>query len=94
VARAEDAEPPKSEAVASLEKAAASGEEVEVVGAREEYTTTHANPDGYSFTLTQSAVPQSSMSSTPFQAGAVRRAPGLCVSPCTLVRVSVNWTAD
>src|SRR4051794_9730176 len=57
VARAEDAEPPKSEAVAALEKAAASGEEVEVVGAREEYTTTHANPDGYSFTLTQSAVP-------------------------------------
>uniref|UniRef100_A0AAU2A8B8 LamG-like jellyroll fold domain-containing protein n=1 Tax=Streptomyces sp. NBC_00093 TaxID=2975649 RepID=A0AAU2A8B8_9ACTN len=39
------------------ERAAASGEAVEVVGAREEYATTHANPDGYTFTLTQSAVP-------------------------------------
>ncbi|WP_330290787.1 LamG domain-containing protein [Streptomyces sp. NBC_00576] len=57
VARADDAEPAKSEASAALEQAAASGEAVEVVGAREEYATTHANPDGYSFTLTQSAVP-------------------------------------
>ncbi|MER5937165.1 LamG domain-containing protein [Streptomyces sp. NPDC001928] len=46
-----------SEASAALEKAAASGDEVEVVGAREEYSTTYANPDGYSFTLEQSAVP-------------------------------------
>lgn len=52
VARADDTEPPTSEASAALEQAAASGEEVEVVGAREEYATTHANPDGYSFTLT------------------------------------------
>ncbi|WP_329276504.1 LamG domain-containing protein [Streptomyces sp. NBC_01451] len=57
VARADDTESPTSEASAALEQAAASGEAVEVVGAREEYATTHANPDGYSFTLTQSAVP-------------------------------------
>ncbi|WP_239148989.1 LamG domain-containing protein [Streptomyces sp. SID12501] len=57
VARADDTEPPTSEASAALEQAAASGEAVEVVGAREEYATTHANPDGYSFTLTQSVVP-------------------------------------
>ncbi|MGW1717509.1 LamG domain-containing protein [Streptomyces sp. NPDC002156] len=57
VARADDAEPTTSEAAAASEQAAASGEAVEVVGAREEYATTHANPDGYTFTLTQSAVP-------------------------------------
>ncbi|MGW3649313.1 LamG-like jellyroll fold domain-containing protein [Streptomyces sp. NPDC000878] len=57
VARADDAEPTTSEASTASEQAAASGEAVEVVGAREEYATTHANPDGYTFTLTQSAVP-------------------------------------
>ncbi|MDX3752480.1 LamG domain-containing protein [Streptomyces sp. AK08-02] len=57
VAQADDAEPPTSEASAALEQAKASGEAVEVVGAREEYATTHANPDGYSFTLTKSVVP-------------------------------------
>jgi hypothetical protein len=46
-----------SEASAALEQAAASGDKVEVVGQREEYSTTYANPDGYSFTLDQSAVP-------------------------------------
>ncbi|UUU31893.1 LamG domain-containing protein [Streptomyces sp. CA-210063] len=46
-----------SEASTALERAAASGEEVEVVGERAEYSTTYANPDGYSFTLEQSVVP-------------------------------------
>ncbi|MEC3994460.1 hypothetical protein VSR01_13340 [Actinacidiphila sp. DG2A-62] len=39
------------------QRAAASGEAVEVVGARTEYTTTYANPDGMTYTLDDSAVP-------------------------------------
>ncbi|KPI03715.1 hypothetical protein OK074_4882 [Actinobacteria bacterium OK074] len=46
-----------SEASEALARAAASGDEVEVVGERAEYATTYANPDGYSFSLEQSAVP-------------------------------------
>ncbi|WP_256070125.1 MULTISPECIES: LamG domain-containing protein [unclassified Streptomyces] len=38
-------------------RAAATGERVEVVGERTEYSTTYAEPDGMSFTLDQSAVP-------------------------------------
>ncbi|MFF4831565.1 hypothetical protein [Streptomyces sp. NPDC001315] len=56
-ARADEAKPTTSEASAALEQAAASGDEVEVAGERGEYSTTYANPDGYSFTLEQSAVP-------------------------------------
>ncbi|MFD4524188.1 LamG-like jellyroll fold domain-containing protein [Streptomyces sp. NPDC058470] len=57
IAKAEAAESSTSEASAALEQAAASGDEVEVVAERGEYSTTYANPDGYSFTLEQSAVP-------------------------------------
>jgi hypothetical protein len=46
-----------SEAQAAAVKAAATGEQVEVAGARTEYATTYANPDGSTFTLDQSAVP-------------------------------------
>ncbi|MGW3313797.1 LamG domain-containing protein [Streptomyces sp. NPDC001073] len=45
------------EARADAEKAAATGEEVEVVGERTPYTTTFANPDGVTFTLKDSVVP-------------------------------------
>ncbi|WP_405856961.1 LamG domain-containing protein [Streptomyces sp. NBC_01515] len=45
------------EARADAEKAAASGEQVEVVGERTPYTTTFANPDGVTFTLKDSVVP-------------------------------------
>jgi hypothetical protein len=41
----------------ALEQAKASGEPVEVVADRTEYSTTHANPDG-TFLLTQSSTPQ------------------------------------
>ncbi|MFJ3762851.1 LamG domain-containing protein [Streptomyces sp. NPDC090080] len=46
-----------SEARADAEKAAQTGEQVEVVGERTPYTTTFANPDGVTFTLKDSAVP-------------------------------------
>ncbi|MFJ9564974.1 LamG-like jellyroll fold domain-containing protein [Streptomyces fuscichromogenes] len=45
------------EARADAEKAAETGEPVEVVGERTPYTTTFANPDGVTFTLKDSAVP-------------------------------------
>ncbi|MEV5846763.1 LamG-like jellyroll fold domain-containing protein [Streptomyces sp. NPDC051985] len=45
------------EARADAEKAAQTGEQVEVVGERTPYTTTFANPDGVTFTLEDSAVP-------------------------------------
>lgn len=40
-----------------MKKAAESGQRVEVVGERSEFTTTFANPDGKSFRLVQSVVP-------------------------------------
>ncbi|MEU0414369.1 LamG domain-containing protein [Streptomyces griseorubiginosus] len=46
-----------SEAQAAAAQAAESGERVEVVGQRTEYSTTYANPDGLTFKLVQSAVP-------------------------------------
>ncbi|MGW7304829.1 LamG domain-containing protein [Streptomyces sp. NPDC054835] len=46
-----------ADATAPSEQAAASGEPVEVVAERTEYTTTMANPDG-TFTLTQSTAPR------------------------------------
>ncbi|WP_329291442.1 LamG domain-containing protein [Streptomyces pseudovenezuelae] len=46
-----------SEAQAASAQAAESGERVEVVGQRTEYSTTYANPDGLTFKLVQSAVP-------------------------------------
>ncbi|MDH6521835.1 hypothetical protein M2159_008128 [Streptomyces sp. SAI-090] len=45
------------EARGDAEKAAETGEQVEVVGERTPYTTTLANPDGVTFTLKDSAVP-------------------------------------
>src|SRR5690242_1707480 len=45
------------EARADAEKAAETGEQVEVVGERTPYTTTFADPDGVTFTLKDSAVP-------------------------------------
>lgn len=41
----------------ALKDAAESGQRVEVVGERSEFTTTYANPDGESFRLVQSVVP-------------------------------------
>ncbi|MFC9700082.1 LamG domain-containing protein [Streptomyces sp. NPDC056943] len=46
-----------SEDLKALAKAAETGERVEVVGARTEFSTTYANPDGTSFRLEQSVVP-------------------------------------
>ncbi|MFE0422022.1 LamG domain-containing protein [Streptomyces sp. NPDC058953] len=45
------------ESQAALRKAEATGQRVEVAGARTEFETTYANPDGSSFRLEQSAVP-------------------------------------
>jgi hypothetical protein len=59
-ARADDttaADQVTPEARADAEKAAETGEQVEVVGERTPYTTTFANPDGVTFTLKDSAVP-------------------------------------
>ncbi|MFE6482469.1 LamG-like jellyroll fold domain-containing protein [Streptomyces sp. NPDC057757] len=46
-----------SEGEKAAAKAAETGERVEIAGERTEYTTTYANPDGVTFTLSQSAVP-------------------------------------
>ncbi|MGW3647007.1 LamG domain-containing protein [Streptomyces sp. NPDC000878] len=46
-----------SEARAAAEEAADTGERVEILGKRTEYATTFANPDGVTFSLSQSAVP-------------------------------------
>ncbi|MFD1661616.1 LamG domain-containing protein [Streptomyces caeni] len=48
---------PLSEGRQALAQAQQSGERVEVVGERSERTTVYANPDGYTFTLEESAVP-------------------------------------
>jgi hypothetical protein len=48
---------PKSAEQAAAVQAAASGDPVEVVGDRTEYSTTYAEPDGMSFRLDQSVVP-------------------------------------
>lgn len=59
-AHADDAtvtDQPTPEARADAEKAAETGEQVEVVGERTPYTTTFANPDGVTFTLKDSVVP-------------------------------------
>ncbi|MGW4289991.1 LamG domain-containing protein [Streptomyces sp. NPDC004673] len=46
-----------SEGRQALKKAKQSGQRVEVAGERTEQTTVYANPDGYTFTLEESAVP-------------------------------------
>ncbi len=48
---------PGAQAMSASERAAASGEPVEVTAQRAEYSQTFANPDG-TFTLEQSSVPQ------------------------------------
>ncbi|MFD6985959.1 LamG domain protein jellyroll fold domain protein, partial [Streptomyces sp. NPDC059956] len=50
-------EAPLPEGQQALKEAAESGQRVELVGERSEFTTTYANPDGASFRLVQSAVP-------------------------------------
>ncbi|GGZ66341.1 hypothetical protein GCM10010344_36110 [Streptomyces bluensis] len=46
-----------SEAAAASDEAAETGERVEIEEERTEYTTTYANPDGVTFSLSQSTVP-------------------------------------
>ncbi len=48
---------PLSAEAAAAQKAADSGEQVEVASERTPYSTTYANPDGVTFTVDQSAVP-------------------------------------
>lgn len=50
-------EVPLPEGQRALKEAAESGQRVEVVGERSEFTTTYANPDGETFRLVQSVVP-------------------------------------
>ncbi|HET6354888.1 LamG domain-containing protein [Streptomyces sp.] len=49
--------PPTSEEQRALARAVETGQRVEVVGARTEFATTYANPDGSTFRLEQSVVP-------------------------------------
>ncbi|MBC7268914.1 MAG: LamG domain protein jellyroll fold domain protein [Streptomyces sp.] len=56
-AAADEARPPLTEGQRALAEAAESGRRVEVVGERSERTTVYANPDGFTFTLEESAVP-------------------------------------
>jgi hypothetical protein len=46
-----------SEAEKAAKKAVATGERVEIVGKRSEYTSTYANPDGSTFSLSMSTAP-------------------------------------
>ncbi|QES46500.1 hypothetical protein DEJ50_00110 [Streptomyces venezuelae] len=54
---AEGPAPALTEGQKALQKAAETGQPVEVMGERSEFTTTYANPDGQSFRLDQSVVP-------------------------------------
>lgn len=54
---ADEADHPLSEGRRALAEAQESGKRVEVVGERSERTTVFANPDGFTFTLEESAVP-------------------------------------
>ncbi|GAA1431279.1 hypothetical protein GCM10009601_50130 [Streptomyces thermospinosisporus] len=54
---ADEAQPPLSEGQKALAEAKESGKRVEVTGERSERTTVFANPDGFTFTLEESAVP-------------------------------------
>ncbi len=56
-ATADEAQPPLSEGQKALAAAQESGKRVEVTGERTERTTVYANPDGFTFTLEESAVP-------------------------------------
>lgn len=56
-AMADEAQPPLSEGQKALAEAQESGKRVEVTGERTERTTVYANPDGFTFTLEESAVP-------------------------------------
>jgi hypothetical protein len=54
---ADEPEAALSEGQKALAEAEASGQRVEVTGERSERTTVYGNPDGYTFTLEESAVP-------------------------------------
>ncbi|WP_327368825.1 LamG-like jellyroll fold domain-containing protein [Streptomyces sp. NBC_01217] len=54
---ADEAQPSLSEGQKALAEAQESGKRVEVTGERSERTTVFANPDGFTFTLEESAVP-------------------------------------
>ncbi|WP_371660676.1 LamG domain-containing protein [Streptomyces sp. NBC_00280] len=54
---ADEAQPSLSEGQKALAEAQESGNRVEVTGERSERTTVFANPDGFTFTLEESAVP-------------------------------------
>ncbi|MER8027992.1 LamG-like jellyroll fold domain-containing protein [Streptomyces bauhiniae] len=54
---ADEARPPLSEGQKALAEAKESGQRVEVTAERSERTTVFANPDGFTFTLEESAVP-------------------------------------
>ncbi|GAA4895034.1 hypothetical protein GCM10023237_11710 [Streptomyces coeruleoprunus] len=57
VAAAEETTAEQTEARRALRAAKESGRRVEVLGERSERTTVYANPDGFTFTLEESAVP-------------------------------------
>ncbi|WP_416070104.1 hypothetical protein [Streptomyces scabiei] len=54
---ADEAQPPLSEGQKALAEAQETGKRVEVTGERSERTMVFANPDGFTFTLEESAVP-------------------------------------
>ncbi|MFJ7127906.1 LamG domain-containing protein [Streptomyces sp. NPDC098101] len=56
-ARAAESGEPPTEAEKASEKAAETGERVEIVGERTPYETTYANPDGDTYSLSMSTVP-------------------------------------
>ncbi|WP_329351880.1 LamG domain-containing protein [Streptomyces sp. NBC_01261] len=86
------------EARADAEKAAASGEQVEVVGERTPYTTTFANPDGVTFTLKDSVVPvrtrQADGSWVPPDATLEKRSDGTVGPKASVAKISFSGGGD
>ncbi|MGW3410919.1 LamG-like jellyroll fold domain-containing protein [Streptomyces sp. NPDC000888] len=97
---ADSAGSPKSlsEGEKAAEKAVETGERVEIAGERTEYTTTYANPDGLTFSLSQSTVPvrvqQKDGSWAEPDATLVRRADGTVGPKAAVADVSFSGGGD
>lgn len=97
-ASATDDQTSSSEGQAALAKAQESGRRVEVTGERTERTTVYANPDGYTFTLEESAVPvrvaKPDGAWTAPDATLEKRADGSVVPKATVVRMAFSAGGD
>ncbi|MHC5906288.1 laminin G domain-containing protein [Streptomyces sp. S6] len=97
-ASATDGQAASSEGQAALAEAQESGRRVEVLGERTERTTVFANPDGYTFTLEESAVPvrvaKSGGGWTAPDATLEKRADGSVAPKAAAVRMALSAGGD